>query len=110
MIRFTFPPAFSTTPDKTSPSIDFRGFIKPSATRAEIHCDTGNLNPLIMQSLAVTEVETIFISTSLIPGEGFITSLITKVGCILILTHATRAHKKVAYNHANQRKKKRKCG
>ena len=27
-----------------------------------------------------------------------------------IITHATKAHKKVAYNHANQRKKKRKCG
>ena len=27
-----------------------------------------------------------------------------------IITRATKAHKKVAYNHANQRKKKRKCG
>jgi hypothetical protein len=42
-------------------------------------------------------------------GQGFL-FVFKLIKINFIITRANRAHKKVAYNHANQRKKKRKCG
>src|SRR5215472_8504202 len=90
--RVTFLPAYSIVPANTNPGMGLLGLLKPtnSPTRSPIGFQGEGCNVRPMQSLAVTAVAEILMSTSCVVAVGFATSRScrTSVGPYFVQTMA----------------------
>ncbi len=87
-------PTSSTSPAATRPSTGCLGLLNPSATAITGRRRGGTTNARTMQSLAVTAEATLRMSTSLLEGTGFGSSLISRTsgGPYLVQTAALIAY------------------